>query len=359
MSNYIEYEDTVAFHPGYYIEEIVEESGLSHKDFAQRLGTSAKNLSKLLRGQQRLSLDIAVKLSRMLGTSVQYWLNLQSAYDAVVAEHSTDEEDAREREIFSHIDYKYFKNNFGLPELRRKIDDQIKKVREFLGISSLTLLAQEDFAVSYRSEKNELTESNIVKANIMVQIAMNKALEQEDVKEYNEEKFKQVIEYALSLTTEHTTFYPLLKEAFSEAGVSLIILPNLSGSKINGATKKIGKSIMLMVNDRRSYADIFWFTLFHEIGHIINRDFGISFESESGEQETKADEFAADQLIPPEKYKEFAAKKVFTEQSIRSFSKDIGRDPGIVVGRLQNDGYVEYTDRRLNALRNKYKVFIA
>lgn len=43
MSNYIEYNDKIAFHPGYYIKEIIEESGLSQKDFANRLDTTPKN----------------------------------------------------------------------------------------------------------------------------------------------------------------------------------------------------------------------------------------------------------------------------------------------------------------------------
>ena len=84
MSNYIEYNDKIAFHPGYYIKEIIEESGLSQKDFAKRLDTTPKNLSILVRGEQSLSIDIAMKLSRMLGTSVDYWLNLQKSYDAFV-----------------------------------------------------------------------------------------------------------------------------------------------------------------------------------------------------------------------------------------------------------------------------------
>lgn len=86
MSNYIEYNDSIAFHPGYYIQEIVEESGLTQADFAKRLDTTPKNLSLLIRGEQSLSNDIAMKLSRMLGTSEQYWLNLQSAYDSLIAE---------------------------------------------------------------------------------------------------------------------------------------------------------------------------------------------------------------------------------------------------------------------------------
>ena len=86
MSNYIEYNDKIAFHPGYYIKEIVEESGLTLEDFAKRLDMTPKNLSILIRGEQSLSIDIATKLSRMIGTTVEYWLNLQNAYDTLTAE---------------------------------------------------------------------------------------------------------------------------------------------------------------------------------------------------------------------------------------------------------------------------------
>ena len=42
MSNYIEYGDRIAFHPGYYIKEIIDESGLTQQDFAKRLDTTPK-----------------------------------------------------------------------------------------------------------------------------------------------------------------------------------------------------------------------------------------------------------------------------------------------------------------------------
>ena len=70
MSSYIEFNDKVAFHPGYYIKEIIDDSGLTQADFAKRLGTTPKNISDLVRGEQSLSVDIANKLSRMLGTSI-------------------------------------------------------------------------------------------------------------------------------------------------------------------------------------------------------------------------------------------------------------------------------------------------
>jgi len=303
MSNYIEYDDRIAFHPGYYIKEIIDESGLTQRDFAYRLDTTPKNLGLLIRGEQSLSIDIAMKLSRMMGTSVSYWLNLQNAYDALIAEFKSREELAQEKTVFSVLDYKYFREHFGLPDLPRKKEEQIVQVRKFLNVATLSVFKKRDMAVSFRSDSGELSEGNVIKANIMVQIATNLALKTEAPK-FNKVLFEEAVQYALTLTKEHGTFYPLIKEAFRKAGVVFIILPNISGSRINGATKKVGNSIMLMVNDRRLYSDTFWFTLYHEIGHIMSGDYGISFDSERGEQEEIADKYAENMLIPNEQYQQ-------------------------------------------------------
>ena len=355
MSNYIEYNDTIAFHPGYYIKEIIDESGLTQEDFAKRLDTTPKNLSLLIRGEQSLSIDIAMKLSRMIGTSVNYWLNLQNAYDALVAEFKSEEELDKERIIFEYLDYKYFRDNYGLPDLSGKTDEQIKAIRKFLNVATLKVLSRRDMSVSFRNATESLTESSIIKANTMVQIATNKALKTEAPK-FNKKKFQDAVKYALTLTRNHEEFYTLIRKAFMEAGVIFVILPNIEGSKTNGATKKIGDNIMLMVNDRKLNADSFWFTLFHEIGHIINGDYGISFDKETGQQEEAADIFAEDNLIPREQYIEFVQQACFDLQSIREFADSINRDPGIVLGRLQNDKKVDSNDWTLEPLRHKYKV---
>ena len=357
MSNYIEFNDRIAFHPGYYIKEIVDESGLTQEDFAKRLDTTPKNLSLLIRGEQSLSIDIAMKLSRMIGTSVIYWLNLQKSYDALIAEFRSEKELDQEKVVFSMLEYKYFRDNFNLPDLPRKKEAQIAHVRNFLNVATLSVFKKRDMAVSFRSDTGELSTANVVKANIMVQIATNKVLKTEAPK-FNKTLFEEAVQYALTLTKEHNSFYPLIKEAFRKAGVVFVILPNLSGSRINGATKKVGNNIMLMVNDRRLHADTFWFTLFHEIGHIMNGDYGISFESESGEREEIANKYAEDKLIPYEQYERFIEDNIFDIQAIRAFAKEINRDPGIVLGRLLNDGKVSYDDWSLKSLRHKYIVKI-
>ena len=354
MSNYIEYNDKIAFHPGYYLKELVDESGLTQEDFAKRLGTTPKNLSILIRGEQSLSIDVATKLSRMLGTTIAYWLNLQQAYDEKLAEIQSEKKKKKEREIFKLIDYKYFRDHFKLPDLPRRVDEQIKCVREFLSISSLTVLEEENLAVNFRSYSEKLSRSNMINANAMVQVGINQTIKAK-IQKYNKKKFEKAVSFALTQTKNHTGFFPVIKEAFGEAGVALIALPNLKNSGINGATKRVNGKIMLMVNDRRHYADTFWFTLFHEIGHILNGDLGVSLHDET---EDEADHYAQMILIPQEQYEEFIQQHdYFDESIICQFAETIDRDPGIVLGRLLRDRLVPETDMRLkNKLRHSYNV---
>lgn len=352
MSNYIEFKDKIAFHPGYYIEELVEASGLSQKDYAERLNTTPKNLCCLIKGEQSLSGEMAMRLAKMLGTSTLYWLNLQSQYDALCLEFEADKELEREREIFRNIEYKYFVEYFGLENYTRKTDLQIKALREFLQISSLEVL-KKSVAASFRSDSTGLTDANIINANAMVQIAVNEAIKTPAPK-FDKRKFMSAINYALSLTQEHDSFLPLIRERFNAAGVVLVVLPNLPGSRINGATKRVGENVLLMVNDRRMYSDIFWFSLFHEIGHIVNGDYGISLE----DSEDDADEYARNMLIPNEAYKEFILNGNYSISAIKEFSEKINRDPSIVVGRLLNDKLIDYQKDfdLLKHFRKKYKV---
>ena len=112
MSNIIEHGNQIAFHPGYYIKELVEDSGLTQEDFSKRLDTTPKNLSKIINGDQGLSRDMAMKLARMLGTSIDYWLNLQKQFDAKIAEFESEDELSVEREVFKYIEES--KEDFGM-----------------------------------------------------------------------------------------------------------------------------------------------------------------------------------------------------------------------------------------------------
>ena len=87
MTNKIfEYKDLIAFHPGQYVEELIEDYNVTQKEFAERLGISEMKLGKLVNGEESLSNDIAEKLANITNISMKTWLNLQNAYDIKMAE---------------------------------------------------------------------------------------------------------------------------------------------------------------------------------------------------------------------------------------------------------------------------------
>ena len=77
----VEYKEIIAFHPGYYVKDIIEDLKMNQCEFAKRLEITDKTLSKLLSGEAPMSREIAKKMSQMMGTSVDVWLKLQKKYD--------------------------------------------------------------------------------------------------------------------------------------------------------------------------------------------------------------------------------------------------------------------------------------
>ena len=82
----VEYKDLIAFHPGQYLGEFIEDFELAKKEFAECLGISEMKLVKLLNGEESISNDIAENLVRLTNVSMQTWLNLQNVYDVKMAE---------------------------------------------------------------------------------------------------------------------------------------------------------------------------------------------------------------------------------------------------------------------------------
>ena len=82
----VEYKDLIAFHPGQYIGELIEDYNMTQKEFAERLGISGMKLGKLVNGEESISNDIAENLAKLTNISMQTWLNLQNSYDVKMAE---------------------------------------------------------------------------------------------------------------------------------------------------------------------------------------------------------------------------------------------------------------------------------
>ena len=131
-----------------------------------------------------------------------------------------------------------------------------------------------------------------------------------------------------------------LQQIFKDCGIAFSIVKHFSGAPVQGFIRKHDNKISLCMTIRQSYADIFWFSLFHEIGHLINEEFNnyfIDYNFIDGEIEKKADEFAENILINNDKYIEFLKTDINNYQNIKRFAKDQRVTPTIVIGRIQKD----------------------
>ena len=142
-----------------------------------------------------------------------------------------------------------------------------------------------------------------------------------------------------------------------------MLLPYLKNSGINGAVKWINQDrVVLAMNDRRLNADTFWFSLFHEIKHVLQQKTKTVFVSSSKQEmkemdeklEEEADTFAQNTLIPMRDYRQFAPSKYTSDAEIIAFAKKIGIHPGVVAGRLQHDHII--APNRCSALKQQYKI---
>lgn len=366
--NKIEYEELIAFHPGYYVKDYIEDQGITQEELAKRLQTTPKYVSDLVNGRINLTDEMVLKLSIVFGTSTTMWLNLNQKYIEKKLEIEKRIQLDKECELVRQIEYKFWVE-LGLAKATRVATEKVMELQRYFKVSSLSVLSERDFLVQYRTSVPEVTDVNVINANAWVQTAINIGSGM-DVEPYDKKKLSAAIPEIRSMTVQDPKkFYPRLKELLASCGVALVLLPNLKNCGVNGAVKWLGKDkVVLALNDRRKYADTFWFALFHELGHVLQQRVKVLLVSEKNKAgletdaliqklEMEADLFSQDTLIPKDEYLEFIEDNPggFTSDSVRAFAKKINILPGIVVGRLQQDQYLTY-QTNLNSLKIKYVI---
>ena len=359
----IEYEELIAFHPGYYVKEIIEDMGITQSEFAQRLNTTDKTLCKLVNAEISLSDDLAQKLAQMMGTSVKVWLDLQTSYTEKILEIKKRKALDEEKRYLKILDYSYFRRLHVVKDTRNSAE-RIAELQKFFKVSSLSVLGEKDFLVACKTAVQDVTEKNIVSSNAWIQTALNGA-EKMVCKPFNKKRLQSYLPEIRTMTLQDpSVFFPRLCAIFQECGVAFILLPHLKNSGVNGAVKWINpEKVLLAINNRRLYADVFWFFLFHEIRHILQQKIKETFISSDKtaciscadkELEADADRFAGDYLIARGEYERFIGNKTWNENNVRIFAQQVGIHPGVVVGRLQHDGHLDYN--QLINLKEKYEV---
>lgn len=160
---------------------------------------------------------------------------------------------------------------------------------------------------------------------------------------YDKEKFKTAVRSVRGLTTERIeTAHIKMIELCAKSGIAITFVPEFGNTHIWGITRWLtSEKALIVMSLRYKMNDHFWFTFFHEAGHILlhgKKDVFIDkAETEKSRQEDQANEFACDTLIDKNSYRGFNENNDFSPESIRIFAGKVKIHPGIVAGRLAHD----------------------
>ncbi len=298
-------------HPGETIKEILEERNMKQEELAIRTEFSPKHISEVVNGKKGISPSFAKSLEYVLGIPTSFWINLQGIYDKEILEYKEQEEiDENEVNIINSLKPLInYAENMGIMTKTKNVISQIIELRNICNVNNLTYInSLVTSQVAFK--KSQTIETNVYVLYVWLRICELIAQKSNIVNEYNEEKLKANIENIKKcMFIDINKSIEKLKRIFAKCGITFQVVKNFQGAPVQGFIKKIDNRIILSMTIRRSFADEFWFTLFHEIGHILNGDIlntqFIDYADSKSNMEDKADKFASNTLINEEDYNKF------------------------------------------------------
>lgn len=347
--------------PGEVLQEKLNRSGMPRKELAVRTGVTEKHICTVINGDRSISTGFARKLGYVF-ENPEYWLKLQAEYDAEQIRIQEENEITQQEidilkalhEITTYfIECGYMHNHCGDPS-------KVMQLRDLLQISDLTLIPRVTYNAAYRIQ---LTSN--VKVNPYVLFAWQRLCEKETEEiQVNKAADKEVLRNKVAqikslMLDDINDGIQKLQSIFVECGIAFQVVRNFRGAPVQGFIKETSDGkLILCLTIRGKRADRFWFTLFHEIAHILNGDYQtrfVDFDSVQGKMEELADNYARDTLIPPEQYRKFISSDDCTAwENIMAFAEAIGVKPFIVIGRLQSDGFLDWSDYSNKVVRYEW-----
>ncbi|MBX7217853.1 MAG: ImmA/IrrE family metallo-endopeptidase [Candidatus Kapabacteria bacterium] len=348
--------------PGETLLETIEYLGMSQAELAERTGRPKKTINEIIKGKALITPETAQQLELVLGIPASFWNNAERNYRQFLAQQKQEQFLEQHQDWMQGFPVAAMLNMGWIPQAKRPTE-KLRGILQFFGIASPEQWQTVWGApkVAYRKTRAHTQQPNDNAAKINSVWLRKGELQAHAIQcaPYNRQRFKQALQTIRTLTPEPLNdCFPKIQKLCADAGVAFVLVPELPTSRACGATHWLtsGKAI-LQLSLRHKSDDHFWFSFFHEAGHILlhGKTTFIDFEDNSqrsSEQEQQANTFATDFLIPPEEFQQCIGTPNFrSKQNIAEFAQHIGIAPGIVVGRLQHDGYIPY--RNCNGLKKK------
>ncbi|WP_061964227.1 helix-turn-helix domain-containing protein [Demequina aurantiaca] len=326
--------------PGAILDEWLDERNMSQRDLADRIDKSEKFVSQLINGKATLSDNTAHDLELITQVSAESWLRMEGAYraarkrTAAIAEAATAESPVEAQLM------RLLRSCGVITAPRGNRGEQAIQVYEFLGVTSASALAH----VTTRRAAAFRTSNAFTPDPVATEVTLALSRRQADhltTSPIDLDRVRDCIGRIPPLTLEQPARGAIAaREMLAHAGVALVFLPNVPKAHCNGVTLWDNDRVIVAITDRGKREDIWWFTLLHELCHVLEGPTdaiyinGGSTKGQGSEAELRADAFATDTLIPPEKAHLLELVQTFAD--LEDVANRLGVSPGIAVGQLHH-----------------------
>lgn len=344
--------------PGDTILSILEERELTLEQFAYRIERSESVARKLLDGSHAIDVDLARRLASAVGASENFWIAREHDYRASL-EAPEDVKVKSLDDLVGRLPIRDMQKFGWIKDVRSK-DERVAECLSFFGVSSL--------AQWQGRYENAFQHAAYRRANAYAscEVSTTAWLRQGEVETENDEvadwssaMLESQIAHFRKLTWYKSPelFLTKLKEGLASAGVKLAIVRAPKGCPASGAVRILAdETPHIQLSFRYLSDDQFWFSLFHEIAHLILHFAKMPIlenaELTEDDSEREANHYAS-QVIVPMRYREEMLSLGGSRFPIIEFAKKVGVAPGLIVGQLQHEGILRFD--RMQHLKRRYQ----
>jgi plasmid maintenance system antidote protein VapI/Zn-dependent peptidase ImmA (M78 family) len=352
-----EFQPTWFSRPGDTVVAMMAQRKLDSRELASRLGVRERVVAGLIDGTETIGADLAERLSDGLGGSVRFWIARQRQYEASLNRASDALPELTAKTWLRTLPVRDMINSGWLPDCKGK--EAIKAALAYFEVEDPEEWRERyaSFANGFSFRTSTAFESRLGALAAWLRQGEIQASTIQCAK-WDAEEFRAALSAIRKLTRQRrpSSFIPKLRALCAAAGVAVVFVPAPSGCRASGATRFIAADRAMMVLSFRYLSDDhFWFTFFHEAGHLLLHGRGDTFVDGGDEvasaKEDEANQFSARTLINPHDYEALIHLRHRQEDVLR-FALRIGVSAGIVVGQMQHNGFIG--PHQLNWLKRRY-----
>lgn len=326
--------------PGDSIRTMMERRGISAHHLAVHFDGGLERVRGLLDGSQSVDAPTALRLSEVIGATQKFWLKRQENFDVAVERAVRHVSATEPEDLLLSIPSPGDKPRGKLSAERSA--EEIRRRLVFFNVPNMEcyasrygkLIGNTDFRKSNTfASKDDATLLWLRRGELESDLVATKAWDPETLT-------RQLLDIRkLSRLSRPAIFIPRLRELLAQAGVALVIVKAPKGCTASGAARMVdADKAMLLVSFRYRSDEQFWFTVFHEIGHLLLHKAHTFVDAPStplDDREREANEFAAKCIVPDNRKSEFE-RIGLDKDSIVRFAVSVGVAAGLIVGQMQH-----------------------